>query len=185
MEGYLYPDTYRLTRPTTAKEVIRVMVDQLGQVMTQEWQARAKDIHLTAHEVLTLASVIEKETGAGEERPHISSVFHNRLKKHIPLQSDPTVIYGLPNFDGNLHKQDLSHPSPYNTYRWAGLPPGRLPILGHSRSVPPCIPCLPRISISSRRTTERISFPRHSWNITERWKSTRSDSSEKAIVRRL
>jgi UPF0755 protein len=92
--------------------------------MTQEWQARAKDIHLTVHEVLTLASVIEKETGAGEERPHISSVFHNRLKKRIPLQSDPTVIYGLPNFDGNLHKKDLSHPNLYNTYRWAGLPPG-------------------------------------------------------------
>jgi UPF0755 protein len=103
---------------------MRVMVDQLGQVMTQEWQARAKDIHLTVHEVLTLASVIEKETGAGEERPHISSVFHNRLKKRIPLQSDPTVIYGLPNFDGNLHRKDLSHSSPYNTYRWAGLPPG-------------------------------------------------------------
>ena len=124
VEGYLYPDTYRFTRPTTAKDVMRVMVNQFSQVMTQEWQTRAKDIHLTVHEVLTLASVIEKETGAGEERPHISSVFHNRLKKHIPLQSDPTVIYGLPNFDGNLHKKDLSHPNPYNTYRWAGLPPG-------------------------------------------------------------
>ena len=72
----------------------------------------------------SLASVIEKETGSGEERPQISSVFHNRLQKKIPLQSDPTVIYGLPNYDGNIHKKDLSHPSPYNTYRWAGLPPG-------------------------------------------------------------
>ncbi len=124
VEGYLYPDTYRFPRATAAKDVIRAMVDQLGHVMTQEWQARAKDINLTVHEVLTLASVIEKETGSGDERPQISSVFHNRLKKHIPLQSDPTVIYGLPNFDGNLHKKDLSHPSPYNTYRWAGLPPG-------------------------------------------------------------
>lgn len=124
VEGYLYPDTYHLIRPTTAKEVMRVMVGQLGQIMTQEWQARANDIHFSVHEVLTLASVIEKETGSGDERPHISSVFHNRLKKHIPLQSDPTVIYGLPNFDGNLHKKDLSNPSPYNTYRWAGLPPG-------------------------------------------------------------
>lgn len=123
-EGYLYPDTYRFARPTAAKDVIKAMVEQLGHVMTQEWQSRAKDIHLTVHEVLTLASVIEKETGVGDERPHISSVFHNRMKKHIPLQSDPTVIYGLPNFDGNLHKKDLSHPSPYNTYRWAGLPPG-------------------------------------------------------------
>ena len=124
LEGYLYPDTYRFPRPIAAKDVIKTMVDQLGQVMTTEWQARAKDLHFSVHEVLTLASVIEKETGAGEERPQISSVFHNRLKKKIPLQSDPTVIYGLPDFDGNLHKKDLSHPSPYNTYRWRGLPPG-------------------------------------------------------------
>jgi UPF0755 protein len=67
---------------------------------------------------------LKKETGSAEERPQISSVFHNRLKKNIPLQSDPTVIYGLPHFDGNLRKKDLSHPSPYNTYRWIGLPPG-------------------------------------------------------------
>ena len=124
LEGYLYPDTYRFARLTEAKDVIKTMVDQFGQIMTQEWQARAKDLHLTVHEVLTLASLIEKETGTGDERPQISSVLHNRLKKKIPLQSDPTVIYGLPNFDGNLRKKDLSHPTPYNTYRWAGLPPG-------------------------------------------------------------
>jgi UPF0755 protein len=124
LEGYLYPDTYRFPKPVPAKEVIRTMVEQLNQVVTPDWQSRAKDIHLTLHQVLTLASVIEKETGSGEERPQISSVFHNRLQKKIPLQSDPTVIYGLPDFDGNLHKKDLSHPSPYNTYRWAGLPPG-------------------------------------------------------------
>jgi UPF0755 protein len=111
LEGYLYP-------------VLRAMVDHLGQVFNEELRARADDLHMTRHEVLTLASVIEKETGAGDERPQISSVFHNRLKKRIPLQSDPTVIYGLANFDGNLHKKDLSHPSPYNTYRWTGLPPG-------------------------------------------------------------
>ena len=124
LEGYLYPDTYRFPRPTAAKAVIKTMVDQLSHVLTTEWQARAKELHLTMHQVLTLASVIEKETGSGDERAHIASVFHNRLKKKIPLQSDPTVIYGLPNFDGNLRKKDLSHPSPYNTYRWAGLPPG-------------------------------------------------------------
>lgn len=123
-EGYLYPDTYRFPRPTAGKDVMKAMVDQLAHVLTSEWRVRAKEMRLTTHEVLTLASVIEKETGAGDERPHIASVFHNRLKKRIPLQSDPTVIYGLPNFDGNLRKKDLSHPSPYNTYRWAGLPPG-------------------------------------------------------------
>ena len=108
----------------------------------QDRQARAR-IHLTLHEVLTLASVIEKETGSGDERPHISSVFHNRLKKRIPLQSDPTVIYGLPKFDGNLHKKDLSNPSPYNTYRGPGCRLGRLPIRAFSRSVPPCIRAVP------------------------------------------
>jgi len=124
VEGYLFPDTYRFAKGTPAKDVIRTMVEQLDHIMTEEWQAKAKDMNLTVHQVLTLASVIEKETGSRDERPHISSVFHNRLKKRIPLQSDPTVIYGLPNFDGNLRKRDLSHASPYNTYRWAGLPPG-------------------------------------------------------------
>jgi UPF0755 protein len=124
LEGYLYPDTYRFPRPMPAKDVIRTMVDALNQVFTSEWAARANELRLSRHEVLTLASVIEKETGVSEERPQISSVFHNRLKKKIPLQSDPTVIYGLPEFSGNLRKKDLSHPSPYNTYRWAGLPPG-------------------------------------------------------------
>lgn len=124
LEGYLFPDTYRFPRPTAAKAVLKTMVDQLSHVVTAEWRARAKELNLTMHQVLTLASVIEKETSVGEERPHIASVFHNRLKKQIPLQSDPTVIYGLPNFDGNLRKKDLSHTTPYNTYRWAGLPPG-------------------------------------------------------------
>ncbi|ALA58898.1 endolytic transglycosylase MltG [Nitrospira moscoviensis] len=124
LEGYLYPDTYKFSRPTSAKEVARAMVARFGQVFGDELRARAEELHLTVHHVVTLASVIEKETGAGNERPQISSVFHNRLKKRIPLQSDPTVIYGLTNFDGNLHKKDLSHPSPYNTYRWTGLPPG-------------------------------------------------------------
>jgi UPF0755 protein len=124
LEGYLYPDTYKFPRPSPAREVLRAMTDQLGHVFNDELKARAKDVHLTLHEVLTLASVIEKETGAADERPQISSVFHNRLKKKIPLQSDPTVIYGLTNYDGNIRKKDLLDASPYNTYRWAGLPPG-------------------------------------------------------------
>jgi UPF0755 protein len=124
LEGYLYPDTYRFPRPIEAREVLVAMVEQLRQVVGPDLLARMQELKMTMHEVLTLASVIEKETGAGDERPEISAVFHNRLKKHIPLQSDPTVIYGLPAFDGNLHKKDLSSPSPYNTYRVQGLPPG-------------------------------------------------------------
>jgi UPF0755 protein len=78
---------------------------------------------MTVNEFVTLASIIEKETGRKEEMPLISAVFHNRLKKRMPLQSDPTVIYGLPDFDGNLRKQDLLKKTPYNTYLIAGLPP--------------------------------------------------------------
>ena len=96
------------------------MVEHLRQVYTAGSPARAQELKMTQHEVLTLASVIEKETASNGEREEISAVFHNRLKKHIPLQSDPTVIYGLPNFDGNIHKKDLSSPSPYNTYREHG-----------------------------------------------------------------
>ena len=124
LEGYLYPDTYKFPRPIEAREVLVAMVEQLRQVVGPDLLDRMQELKMTLHEVLTLASVIEKETGSGGERPEISAVFHNRLKKHIPLQSDPTVIYGLPAFDGNLHKKDLSSPSPYNTYRVQGLPPG-------------------------------------------------------------
>ncbi len=124
LEGYLYPNTYKFPRPIKAREVLVVMVEQLKQVLGPDLLARMQELKMTMHEVLTLASVIEKETGSGGERSEISAVFHNRLKKHIPLQSDPTVIYGLPAFDGNLRKKDLSSPSPYNTYRVQGLPPG-------------------------------------------------------------
>jgi UPF0755 protein len=124
LEGYLYPDTYKFPRAVKARDVLVAMVEQLKQVVGPDLLARMQELKMTMHEVLTLASVIEKETGSGDERPEISAVFHNRLKKHIPLQSDPTVIYGLPEFDGNLHKKDLSSPSPYNTYRVQGLPPG-------------------------------------------------------------
>ncbi|MEO5956703.1 MAG: endolytic transglycosylase MltG [Nitrospiraceae bacterium] len=124
LEGYLFPNTYKFPRTVKAREVLVAMVEQLRQAVGPDLLVRMQELKMTLHEVLTLASVIEKETGSGGERSEISAVFHNRLKKHIPLQSDPTVIYGLPAFDGNLHKKDLSHPSPYNTYRVRGLPPG-------------------------------------------------------------
>ena len=124
VEGYLFPETYHFARETKAKEVIRTMVDGVKRLWTAEWQEQAKRFNMSLHEVLTLASVIEKETGAQDERELIAAVFHNRLRRKIPLQSDPTVIYGLTAFDGNLRKRDLSNTSPYNTYRVQGLPPG-------------------------------------------------------------
>jgi UPF0755 protein len=136
LEGYLFPDTYKFARRTKPKEVLSEMVQGLRRVLTAELRQRAQEIRMSVHQVLTLASVIEKETGSVEEREFISAVFHNRLKRGIPLQSDPTVIYGLESFDGNLRKRDLDSRSPYNTYRVRGLPPGPIanPGLGSIRA---------------------------------------------------
>ena len=123
-EGYLFPETYFFPKNTAAREVIAVMVDRLRSVFTETWEKRAADIGLSVHQVLTLASIIEKETGASSERPTISSVFHNRLRRGMRLETDPTVIYGVDNFDGNLTRKHLTTPTPYNTYLISGLPPG-------------------------------------------------------------
>lgn len=124
LEGYLFPDTYTILRPKGAKELIVMMVDQFKDVYTNAFMLRAKELGMTDREVIILASIIEKETGKADERPTISSVFHNRLGKGMVLATDPTVIYGIPNFDGNLRRRDLERPGPYNTYLNAGLPPG-------------------------------------------------------------
>jgi UPF0755 protein len=124
LEGYLFPDTYRFPRNVTAQQSITAMVTGLWRTFTPEMRARAGELNMTVHQVLTLASVIEKETSTEAEQGLISGVFHNRLRRRIPLQSDPTVIYGIRAFDGNLRKRDLAAYSPYNTYRIRGLPPG-------------------------------------------------------------
>lgn len=124
LEGYLFPDTYHFTRHMTPETMIKAMVSRWKQTVSGEYEARAKELGMPMHQVLTLASVIEKETARPRERPLISGVFHNRLRRNIPLQSDPTVIYDLHQFDGDLRKEDLSIESPYNTYVVVGLPPG-------------------------------------------------------------
>ncbi|MBI3558668.1 MAG: endolytic transglycosylase MltG, partial [Deltaproteobacteria bacterium] len=124
LEGYLFPDTYLVGRKMPEEEMIRAMVKKFKGIFTVELEDRAKAIGMTPHEVITLASIIEKETGAKEERPMISSVFHNRLKKHMRLQTDPTVIYGIKNYNGNITRKDLETPTPYNTYTIPALPPG-------------------------------------------------------------
>lgn len=124
LEGYLFPDTYFFTKSMSPHEMIRMFVQRFHEVFTPELQSRAREIGMSVQEVLTLASVIEKETSLDRERALISGVFHNRLRRKMPLQSDPTVIYALKDFDGNLRKRDLILESPYNTYRIVGLPPG-------------------------------------------------------------
>ena len=124
LEGYLFPDTYAFPRRVETEEIVRRMVARFQAVYRREWDARAAELGMTRHQIVTLASIIEKETSAEAERPFISGVFHNRLRLRMPLQSDPTVIYATPAFDGNLRKVDLRRDSPYNTYRRRGLPPG-------------------------------------------------------------
>lgn len=125
VEGYLYPDTYRFNKNTPADRVIRVMVRRFKQLYRNEFRQKANELKMSTHQVVTLASIIEKETGQPTERPQISKVFHNRMKRGWKLETDPTVIYGLmPNFNGNLTSRDLHNPHPYNTYKHRGLPPG-------------------------------------------------------------
>jgi UPF0755 protein len=127
LEGYLFPETYFFSRRATADEVVGAMVSNFRRVWTTERQARAAELRMGLREVVTLASIIEKETGVADERPLVAAVFHNRLRDNIRLGSDPTVIYAakLENrWDGIIHQSDLRAESPYNTYLVYGLPPG-------------------------------------------------------------
>jgi len=125
LEGYLFPETYHFGKFTTEKTIVKKMVETFKErALKQEFLKRAGEMGFSYHEIITLASLIEKETGKESERKQISSVFHNRLKKNMRLQTDPTVIYAIENFDGNIRKRDLKIDSPYNTYRYKGLPPG-------------------------------------------------------------
>jgi UPF0755 protein len=122
LEGYLYPDTYRFIPNTPASQVITSMVSTFKK---KTGSLDLSSTKLSPHELITLASMVEKETGASWERPRIAGVFYNRLKKGMRLQSDPTTIYGIyENFNGNLRKKHLLAYTPYNTYKIKGLPIG-------------------------------------------------------------
>ncbi len=123
LEGFLFPDTYQFRKGMGEDAILREMVARFKYVYSDTYRKRADELGLSQTEVITLASIIEKETSDPSERYVIGAVFHNRLKKGIPLQSDPTVIYGIKNFNGNLTKEDLQAESPYNTYLLKGLPP--------------------------------------------------------------
>lgn len=125
LEGYLFPETYFFNRTMTQEEMVRQMVRRFLSLWTSEDEARARALGMTRHQVITLASIVEKETGAAGERPMISSVFHNRLKKRMRLQSDPTTIYGIwETYKGNIHRSDLMAHNPFNTYVIPALPMG-------------------------------------------------------------
>lgn len=125
LEGYLFPDTYKFNPGTPAKVIVTEMVQNFRKHFSGEMAYITTGLNL--HETVTLASIVETEARLPQERPLVASVYLNRYRKHMLLGADPTVIYALKlagRWDGNIHKQDLSMDSPYNTYRVAGLPPG-------------------------------------------------------------
>jgi UPF0755 protein len=129
LEGYLFPDTYQLTRTQSQHEIVELMVKRFRQ------EAVALGLSGDVHRIVTMASIVEKETGSPDERPMVASVYYNRLDKRIALDADPSVIYAKlldGTYEGALHHADMSMDSPYNTYRHVGLPPG--PIANPGRS---------------------------------------------------
>ena len=127
LEGYLFPDTYKFSRRTTSEQILKTMVAQFRTRISRQLAVSPLPAGRTLPQVVILASMIEKEARTFQERRLVSSVMYNRVRLRIPLACDPTIIYALKlagTYDGNLHKSDLSLPSPYNTYLHAGLPPG-------------------------------------------------------------
>jgi UPF0755 protein len=124
-EGRFFPDTYRFAGGTTDRDLYALAYRKMAETLEAAWSTRAAALPLAnAYEALTLASIVEKETGLASERPRIAGVFTTRLRRNMRLQTDPTVIYGLgPSYDGNIRERDLRTDTPYNTYTRGGLPP--------------------------------------------------------------
>jgi UPF0755 protein len=127
LEGYLFPETYALPRDTPASRLVRLMVDRFKSTYTEDLRRSAAMQGLTTRQVVTLASLVEKETARADERPVVAAVYRNRMRIGMGMQADPTVVYALQKagrYTGNITRADLAIDSPYNTYRYGGLPPG-------------------------------------------------------------
>ena len=132
LEGYLFPDTYHLAYGTPPEEVVRTMVRRFQEMWDPEWDAHVRARAMNRHDIVTLASIVEKEARLDAERPVIAAVYHNRLRDGMPLQADPTVQYARGQHTNRVLYRDLEIESPYNTYRNAGLPPGPIAAPGRA-----------------------------------------------------
>jgi UPF0755 protein len=136
LEGYLFPDTYLVPKNATTEQILKLMVERFRGAWAAAEAQRDPKVALSRHQAVTLASIVEKETGAELERPRISCVFHNRLRRDMKLQTDPTVLYSMflrtGVFSKNIRKVDLETPHPYNTYAVKGLPPGPIANAGQA-----------------------------------------------------
>ncbi len=133
-EGWFFPDTYVFRKGATDLAILKQAQRRLAMVLQQEWEARAPDLpYVNSYEALIMASIIEKESGHGDERQRIAGVFVRRLRKGMRLQTDPTVIYGMgASYDGDLRRRDLKRDTPYNTYTRNGLPPTPIALSGRA-----------------------------------------------------
>lgn len=174
LEGYLFPDTYTLPRRATAEQLVGRMVASFMKALSAETIATAAGRGLNVRELVTLASIVEKETGNTSERPLVAAVYSNRLKIGMGLQCDPTVIYALERagrYDGNLSREDLQFDSPYNTYRYAGLPPGPIASPGRASleaaANPPDAPYLYFVSKNDGSHAFAATLEEHNRNVHE------------------
>jgi UPF0755 protein len=175
LEGYLFPDTYTLPRRATADRLIELMVAGFEQAFDETLRADASARGLSMREAVTLASLVEEETARTEERPLVAAVYANRLKIGMGLQCDPTVIYALQRagrFTGNLRREDLQFDSPYNTYRFAGLPPGPIASAGRASLEaavrPAAVPYIYFVSRNDGSHAFAASLAEHNANV-EKW----------------
>ena len=174
LEGYLFPDTYALPRRATAEQLVARMVASFQKALAPETIATASGRGLTVRQLVTLASIVEKETGNTSERPLVAAVYSNRLRIGMGLQCDPTVIYALERagrYDGNLSREDLQFDSPYNTYRYAGLPPGPIASPGRASleaaANPPDAPYLYFVSKNDGSHAFASTLDEHNRNVHE------------------
>ncbi|HEY7877433.1 MAG TPA: endolytic transglycosylase MltG [Gemmatimonadaceae bacterium] len=165
LEGYLFPDTYVFAYGTSPRAAVREMVRRFEQVWDPQWDDRLQQLAMSRNDIVSLASIIEKEARMPEERPVISAVYHNRLKAQMPLQADPTIQYALGEHHERVTYHDLEVDSPYNTYRHPGLPPG--PIASPGRAsieaalYPASVPYLYFVADTDGHHEFRTTFKEH------------------------
>jgi UPF0755 protein len=174
LEGYLFPDTYKLPRTSTADQLVGRMVGSFMKALTPDVIEQAEARGMNVRQLVTLASIVEKETGNPAERPLVAAVYANRLKIGMGLQCDPTVIYGLERagrYHGNLTRDDLQFDSPYNTYRYAGLPPGPIASPGRASleaaASPADVPYLYFVSKNDGSHAFATTLDEHNRNVQE------------------
>ena len=174
LEGYLFPDTYTLPRRTTAEQLVARMTARFEKALTPDIRQQAAARGLTVRQLVTLASLVEKETAKSDERPLVAAVYANRLKIDMGLQCDPTVIYALERagrYTGNLTRADLQFDSPYNTYRYAGLPPGPIAAPGlaslQAAAQPADVPYLYFVSRNDGSHAFAATLDEHNRNVHE------------------